>query len=48
VCGIRAPADMKFISDGDMQLRAGAMQIESDAEINIIAPAGFFVDGRRL
>jgi hypothetical protein len=48
VCGIRAPADMKFISDGDMQLRMGALQMESDAEMNLIAPGGFFVNGRRL
>lgn len=46
VCGIRAPGDLKFIADGDLQLRSGAMQLEVDSAVNVIAPAGFFINGR--
>jgi hypothetical protein len=45
-CGFRAPGDMKMISEGDLQLRAGGMQLETDSVINIIAPGGFFVNGK--
>jgi hypothetical protein len=46
VCGVRSPADMKFIAEGDLQLRAGGMQLETDGAMNVIAPGGFFVNGR--
>jgi hypothetical protein len=46
VCGFRVPADLKFIAEGDMQLRALRMQIETTGAINIIAPGGFFVNGK--
>ena len=45
-CGIRAPADLKLIAEGDMQLRAGGLHIETDGAMNVIAPGGFFVNGR--
>lgn len=48
VAGIRAPGDLKFISEGDLQLRAGGMQLEVDGAMNIIAPAGFFVNGKAV
>jgi type VI secretion system (T6SS) baseplate-like injector VgrG len=46
VCGVRAPADMKFMSEGDMQLRAGEFFLESDGKMHVIAPGGFFVNGK--
>jgi hypothetical protein len=46
--GIRAPADLKFIADGDLQLRAGGLQIETDGAANIIAPGGLFINGRSV
>lgn len=45
VAGIRAPGDLKFIADGDLQLRAGGMQFETDGAFNIIATGGLFVNG---
>lgn len=46
VCGFRAPGDFKVITEGDLQLRMGGGQFEADSAINIIAPAGFFVNGK--
>jgi hypothetical protein len=48
VAGIRAPGDLKFISQGDLQLRSGGMYLETDAAVSIIAPAGLFVNGRAV
>lgn len=45
-CGVRAPGDMKMIAEGDLQLRAGGMQLESDGAFSIIAPAGLFINGK--
>lgn len=48
VCGIRAPGDLKFICDGDLQLRMGGGRIESDfGAIEIKAPGGIFLNGQR-
>jgi hypothetical protein len=47
VCGVRAPADLKHICEGDYQLRAGRAHIETDASLRIIAPGGIFLNGRR-
>jgi hypothetical protein len=46
VAGFRVPGDLKLIAEGDLQLRGGGMQIEVDGALNIIAPAGFFVNGK--
>jgi len=44
--GFRVPGDFKLIVEGDLQLRAGGIQIEATGAINIIAPGGFFVNGK--
>jgi len=47
ICGIRAPGDLRFICDGDMQLRMGGGRIEADAgAISISAPGGVFINDR--
>jgi hypothetical protein len=46
--GFRAPADMKFIAEGDMQRRAGGIRDECDGAHEIIAPGGLFVNGKRI
>jgi hypothetical protein len=46
VAGFRVPGDFKIIANGDVQIRGGGMQIETDGAINIIAHGGFFVDGK--
>lgn len=47
VAGIRAPGDLKFICDGDMQLRSGGLRMQADfGAIQITAPAGVFINGR--
>jgi hypothetical protein len=46
VCGFRVPADFKLIVEGDLQLRAGGIHIEATGAINVIAPGGFFVNGK--
>lgn len=48
VSGFRVPGDMKLIADLDMQLRAGRMSLESDGQMNIIAPGGLFINGKKL
>ena len=48
VAGFRVPLDFKLIGEGDLQLRFGAIQIETDGAINIVAPGGFFINGRRV
>ena len=37
---------MKFIAEGDMQLRALGMHLETDGAMSFIAPGGFFVNGK--
>jgi hypothetical protein len=46
--GIRVPGDLKFIADLDALIRAGRLSIETDGQINIVAPGGLFVNGRRI
>jgi len=47
VAGIRAPGDLRFLAEGDLQLRAGGMHVEADrGAISFIAPAGIFFNGR--
>lgn len=48
VFGFRVPGDLKFIAELDMQIRAGRISIESDGQINIVAPGGLFVNGKRI
>jgi len=48
VAGIRAPGELKFISELDMQLRAGRTHIEADSTVRIIAPAGVYINGRKV
>lgn len=48
VAGFRVPGDLKLIAELDAQLRAGRISIEADSQINIVAPAGFFVNGKKL
>jgi hypothetical protein len=44
--GFRVPGDFKVIAEGDMQLRAGGIQIEADGAIHIVVPGGLFINGR--
>lgn len=46
VSGFRVPGDLKMIADLDAQIRAGRISIEADTQINIVAPAGLFINGR--
>ena len=46
VAGFRIPGDFKLIVEGDLQIRCGAMHVETDGAINLIAPGGLFVNGR--
>lgn len=48
VAGFRVPGDLKLIADLDLQIRGGRVSIEADASINIVAPAGMYVNGRKL
>jgi len=48
VAGFRVPVDFKLIVAGDFQINCGALQIEATGAINIIAPAGFFVNGNKV
>jgi hypothetical protein len=48
VCGVRAPGDLKHIAEGDYQLRAGRVFIETDGSVRIIAPGGIFMNGKRV
>lgn len=45
--GFRTDGDYKSIIELDYQIRAGRMRIETDASIELIAPGGFFINGRR-
>ncbi|HKO43324.1 MAG TPA: phage baseplate assembly protein V [Pyrinomonadaceae bacterium] len=46
VAGFRVPGDFKLIVEGDLQIRCNRLHLETDGAINIIAPGGFFVNGR--
>ena len=48
VAGFRVPGDFKLIVEGDLQFRCLGLHIETDGAINIIAKAGFFVNGKRV
>lgn len=48
VAGLRLPGDVKIIAECDGQLRAGRWRIEADASIELLAPAGVFLNGRKL
>lgn len=48
VAGVRVPGDLKLIADCDTQVRAGRVEIEADSRVNIIAPGGVFINGRRF
>lgn len=48
VSGFRVPGDLKLIADLDFQIRGGRIAIEADSTINIIAPGGLFINGRKL
>lgn len=48
VAGFRVPGDFKLIVDGDLQLRCGGLQIQTEGAINIVAPGGFFVNGKTV
>lgn len=46
--GFRTDGDYKTIVTLDHQMYAGRYRIESDSSVQIIAPAGFFVNGRKF
>jgi len=46
VTGFRVPGDFKLIVEGDLQIRCGALHLETDGAINVIAPGGLFVNGK--
>lgn len=48
VAGFRVPGDLKMIADLDGQFRAGRISIEADSQINIVAPGGVFINGKKL
>lgn len=46
--GFRTDGAYKSIVELDHQMHAGRFLIEADASIRLIAPAGFFINGRRV
>lgn len=48
VSGMRVPGDFKIIADLDGQLRAGRWSLEADSQINIVAPGGVIINGKKL
>lgn len=46
--GFRTDGDYKSIVTLDHYLYAGRLRVETDASVQIIAPAGFFVNGRKF
>lgn len=46
--GLRVQTDYRIISDGDLYLRGGRVIIEATASVRITAPAGFFINGKRI
>lgn len=48
VRGFRTDGDYKQIVDLDMQIRAGRLEIETDASATIIAPGGLYINGKRI
>lgn len=48
VRGLRTEGDYKIISDLDLVLIGGRIHLESSSSVRIVAPGGFFVNGRRI
>jgi hypothetical protein len=48
VRGFRCDGDYKSIVELDHQIRAGRLTIETDATARLIAPGGFYVNGKRV
>lgn len=48
VSGLRAAGDLKMIADLDLQIRGGRISMEADGQINIVAPGGLFINGRKI
>lgn len=48
VRGYRCDGDYKSIVELDHQIRAGRLRIEVDSSTELIAPAGFFINGKRI
>jgi Phage-related baseplate assembly protein. len=46
--GFRTDGDYASIVELDHQIRAGRLFIETDATVRIIAPAGLFINGKRV
>lgn len=46
--GLKTDGDYRIISDGDLYIRGGRVIIEADASVQIVAPGGFFVNGKRI
>ncbi|MGA9774011.1 MAG: phage baseplate assembly protein V [Blastocatellia bacterium] len=46
--GFRTDGDYASIVELDQQIRAGRLRIETDASTELIAPGGFFINGRRI
>jgi hypothetical protein len=46
--GFRTDGDYKSIVTLDHYMHAGRLRVETDASVQIIAPAGFFVNGRKF
>ncbi len=48
VRGFRTDGDYKSIVELDYQIRAGRLTIETDATARLIAPGGFYINGKRI
>jgi len=48
VRGFRTDGDYKAMADLDFQIRAGRLHIETDSTARIIAPAGFFINDKKV
>lgn len=46
VCGIRAPGDMKLMTEGDLQLEMGGGRVRTRGAFEIISPGGIFLNGK--
>lgn len=46
--GLKSDGDCRLIADGDLFIRGGRVVIEADASVRITAPAGFFINGKRI
>jgi len=48
VRGFRTDGDYKLMADLDMQIRSGRLFIETDSTARIIAPAGLFINDKKV